>query len=353
MLKIEDIRLRLGGFILQNISLHVRPGEYLVLLGPTGTGKTVLLETIAGIHRPSLGRIRINGKDATRLPPENRNLGVVYQDYALFPNMTVKENIGFGLKVRGLSRKKVAFTINDMVEFLEIAPILDRKPARLSGGERQRVALARALVLRPHALLLDEPLSALDGFTRERLRRELKRIHQELSITVFHITHDLSEAFFLAERLAVMKDGRILQADDPQTVRERPVSRMVAELVGIANLIEGEVKDGRLLTPLGPVDLQGFTPRPPAGRGQACLTVPAGSVEIFPLSENAESLWEGSLQITGIGPMDSPVNLELTGPGGQVLKTTLSPRELRTYTGRLAIGNHLPVAILREGVYWV
>ncbi len=353
MVKIEEIHLRLGGFSLKNITLHVAPGEYLVLLGPTGTGKTVLLETLAGIYRPSSGRIWINKKEATRLPPERRNLGVVYQDYALFPNMTVRQNIAFGLRMKGASRKETETAVNEMADFLEITPILERRPARLSGGERQRAALARALVLKPHALLLDEPLSAMDGFTRDRLRRELKRIHREFHITVFHITHDLAEAFFLAERLAVMKDGLILQVDTPQAVKTRPASRMVAELMGIANLIEGEVKDGMLLTPLGPVDLQSFSPGPPTHRKQVCLTVPAGSVEIFPSLDRTDYLWQGRLLVTGIGSMDNQLNLELTSLNGLTLKTTLSPREARTYSRRLTVGMQVPAAILKEGVFWV
>ena len=181
MLRLEDICLRLGEFRLLEISLHVEPGTYLALLGPTGTGKTVLLETIAGVHTPGSGRIYIRGRDATRLAPEKRHLGIVYQDYALFPHLTVFDNIAFGLRLKGSPGRKIKKAVEEMAAFLEIGHLLKRRPNRLSGGERQRTALARALVMEPYVLLLDEPLSALDSASRIRIRHELKRIHTECS----------------------------------------------------------------------------------------------------------------------------------------------------------------------------
>ncbi|RLC30216.1 MAG: ABC transporter [Deltaproteobacteria bacterium] len=353
MLRLHDICVQLGRFRLKHIDLHVKQGAYLVLLGPTGTGKTVLFETIAGVHRPLTGQTWINGKNATRWPPEKRRLGVVYQDYALFPHLTVRENIAFGLRLIKNGRKGIRQTVQEMAGFLEIGHLLQRHPTRLSGGERQRVALARALVMKPHALLLDEPLSALDRSTRDRLRGELKRIHREIGVTILHITHDLPEAFYLADHLAVMKDGCILQEGRPEAVLKQPENRTVAELVGIRNLIEGMPEAEKLMTSFGPVDIRGILPHPPKDLQKACLAVPGWSVALFPEGETGPYLWQGRLCISEMYYMDGQVELELAHPAGECLKTSLSRREAAAVPVLLEPGKEIPAAILREGVCWV
>jgi len=355
LLRIEAISLKLGDFGLCNISMEVRPGEYLVLLGPTGTGKTVLLETIAGLHAPDKGKIFLKGRDVTRFPPEKRQLGVVYQDYALFPHLTVYGNIAFGLKLQGKTDREVRGAVSQMADFLDIGHILNRKPGRLSGGERQRVALARALVLNPHLLLLDEPLSALDRITRDRLRRELKRIHREIGVSILHITHDLSEAFFLADRLIIIRDGAVIQEGRPEEILRRPGNRFVAELVGIENFVPATIGPGQrlLLEGLGPSDPPLFQPEPDKGIRKIYLTVPGWAVDLFPEKENHAYLAQVHMQISGIHRSESACEIELTHEQGGRLRTTLSRREATLLPIPLESGKVIPVGLLIEGTYWV
>ncbi|MFV9676709.1 MAG: ATP-binding cassette domain-containing protein [Methanosarcinales archaeon] len=191
MIRIVDLTVDLAEFILKDVNLEIKRGEYFVVLGPTGSGKSVLLETIAGLYQAKKGLIYINGQDVTRAEPRKRNISIVYQDYMLFPHLTVKENIRFGLK------EKDSSDFAAIVDFLDILPILHRRPDTLSGGESQRVALARALVTKPVVLLLDEPLAALDISTKEKIMRELRQINKKMGITIIHITHERSEAIAL------------------------------------------------------------------------------------------------------------------------------------------------------------
>jgi molybdopterin-binding protein len=243
-LQVTDLWLDLGEFHLRGVNLEVTPGEYFVILGPTGAGKTVLLETIAGLHFPRRGRVLLNGEDVTLVPPERRSIGFVYQDYALFPHLSVAENIAFGLRLRGMGQKAVAQRVDEISRRLSLHSLLQRRPETLSGGEAQRVALARALAIEPSILLLDEPLSALDPETREGLQRELARLHRELGTTTVHVTHDFEEAVALASRIAVMNQGQIVQVGSPEEVFRRPESEFVARFVGVRNIFRGEIFPG-------------------------------------------------------------------------------------------------------------
>lgn len=239
MIELKDLSLQLGNFCLKEINLSIDTGEFFVLLGPTGTGKTVLLESIAGLKPLSRGNIIINGKDISKHKPEERNISICYQDLALFPHMRVKDNIKYGLKFkkdRQASRLQMNF--ETLVELLKIEHILDRYPIYLSGGEKQRVALARALIVDPDILLLDEPLSALDAGMKESIESELKNLHKELEITTIMVTHDFREAYYLASSIGIIKDGAIMQTGSKQEVFDQPASLFVAEFVGMKNLIE-------------------------------------------------------------------------------------------------------------------
>jgi len=349
MIRMENISLTLGDFSIDNISLTVAEGECLVLLGPTGTGKTVLLETIAGIYRPRTGRIWINGLDVTRKRAKERRLGVVYQDYALFPHMTVFDNIAFGLKVSGVRAGDAAARVGRIAASLGISALLHRRPDRLSGGEQQRVAIARALVIEPHALLLDEPLSALDGATRNRLRQELKNIHKKLGVTILHVTHDLADAFFLADRMAILKDGKLLQADNPEKILCRPVSRMAAGLVGINNILEGKADDGFLVTGIGPIRIPaGFDAAPAGTRGWAAI--PDWAVHILPDTEKEEYLWTGKMRIVDIDFTESMIRLRFAGENGVQLQTMLSRREAGMLSLDFEIGARVHAGIHEKGV---
>jgi len=246
MLELKNISKSLGDFNLKNINLVVDDYEYLVILGPTGTGKTVLLEVIAGMYPPDRGSIYFNGTDITGFEPEERQIGFVYQDYLLFPHLNVRENILFGLKIRKKPKTFMQTQLEQMVDVLRIEPLLNRYPATLSGGEQQRVAIARALITAPRLLLLDEPLSALDPQSRDSFRQELKRIHRMSGITTIHITHDFTEANALADRIAVVHDGQLEQVGQPEDIFNKPRSYFVAHFVGSENIYEGDIsiKDG-------------------------------------------------------------------------------------------------------------
>ncbi|KDE54847.1 ABC transporter ATP-binding protein [Methanoculleus sp. MH98A] len=239
MLTIDSVSKSLGEFSLSNVSLSVEDGEYFIVLGPTGAGKTILLETIAGIYTPDAGRILLNGRDITDVPAKDRNIGMVYQDYMLFPHLTVEANIGFGLKSRRADPAFIRGKVKESADLLNIGHLLQRYPGTLSGGEQQRTAIARALVMEPEALLLDEPLSALDVKTRESLRAELARIHEATGTTIVHITHNFEEVFDLADRVAIMRGGDVVQVGTPEEIFRRPNSDFVAGFVGVENLLRG------------------------------------------------------------------------------------------------------------------
>lgn len=235
MIQVEDLVIRLPGFTLGAVSFRVAAGEFFTLLGPTGAGKTLILEAIAGMVPVHAGRIRIGGRDVTRLPPEQRRIGIVYQDQALFPHLSVRENIRFGLRYRSRSADSET-NIGRLIERLGLTRLVHRGVVNLSGGERQRVALARALAVAPDILLLDEPLSALDPNFREEIRDLLKKLHQDSGLTVLMVTHDFAEAHFLAARAAVLGSGRIEQMGSMADVFHHPASPAVAAFVGMKNI---------------------------------------------------------------------------------------------------------------------
>ncbi|QDA31899.1 ATP-binding cassette domain-containing protein [Thermococcus indicus] len=246
MLEVEGISKDWREFRLREISFSVSEGEHFIILGPSGAGKTVLLEIIAGIIEPDGGRVLLNGEDITALPPERRGLAYIPQNYALFPHMSVFDNIAFGLKLRRVPRTEIERKVKEIVEVLGIAHLLHRRPKTLSGGESQRVAIARALVVEPALLLMDEPFANLDVQTRARLLGEMKRWKKELGFTALHVTHSFEEAVSLGDRVGVMLDGRLVQTGSVRNVFSRPASEEVARFLGFENIIEGTA-EGRIL----------------------------------------------------------------------------------------------------------
>ena len=241
-----------GTRALEAATLDIARGETLVLLGPSGCGKTTMLRIIAGLEQPDAGgKVVFDGRDMTAVPIERRNIGMVFQSYALFPNMTVSENIGYGLKIRGVSARERAGRVAELVELTNISGLENRRIDQLSGGQRQRVALARAVAIRPGILLLDEPLTALDAALRDRLRSELNRMLRALGITAIYVTHDQSEAMELGDRVVVMQKGAIAQIGTPREIYFTPRNRFVAEFIGAANIVEAAIEGGHLVMPGG------------------------------------------------------------------------------------------------------
>src|SRR3954469_7105659 len=245
-LRLSGLRKTYGDVVaLERLDLEVREGEFFTLLGPSGSGKTTTLRLIAGFERPDEGRVELSGADVTDRAPYDRAVNTVFQDYALFPPMSVAENVGYGLKVRGVPRTERATRVAEALALVRLPDVGARRPIQLSGGQRQRVALARSLVNRPPVLLLDEPLGALDLKLRQDMQLELKRLQGELGITFVYVTHDQDEALGMSDRIGVFSDGRLEQVGTPGEVYEHPVNEFVAGFVGVSNVLE---RDGHAMT---------------------------------------------------------------------------------------------------------
>jgi putative spermidine/putrescine transport system ATP-binding protein len=278
VVRFEKVGRRFGEVLaLEEVSLEILDGEFFSLLGPSGSGKTTCLRLIAGFERPDTGRIELLGRDAARLPPYARDVNTVFQDYALFPHMTVGENVAYGLRIRGVPAADRERGAAAMLDLVRLPGVANRRPSELSGGQRQRVALARALINRPRVLLLDEPLGALDLKLRQQMQVELKGIQEQLGITFIHVTHDQEEALAMSDRLAVLRGGRVEQIGTPGEVYERPATAFVADFVGTSNLIAGEVARAISGSP------EAFTIRP----------------EKIRMADPAAPVPEGSLSVTG------------------------------------------------------
>jgi spermidine/putrescine transport system ATP-binding protein len=243
LVRIEGVSKQFGETTaLHELTMDIARGEFVTFLGPSGCGKSTTLRILGGFETPTTGRIVLDGEDVTRLPPEKRHVNMVFQDYALFPHMTVLQNIAFGLELKGMSRTAIRARQDEIMSFLELGALGARYPAQLSGGQRQRVALARALALDPALLLLDEPLGALDAKLRGQVQRELKTIQQRTHKTFFFVTHDQEEALTMSDRIVVLNHGRIEQDGTPEELYFHPASRFVAEFIGETNLLAGHVR---------------------------------------------------------------------------------------------------------------
>ncbi len=265
-LKLDKLTLAYGDTVaVKDLDLTIRKGELVALLGPSGCGKTTTMRSIAGLLNPSSGRITLDGSDITRVSANKRNVGLVFQSYALFPHLTVYANVAFGLRLKGIGGKDLDGKVSAGIKSVGLAKFADRKPAELSGGQQQRVALARSMVMEPKVLLLDEPLSNLDARLRLEMRAELQRVQKETGVTMIFVTHDQIEALALADRIVVMLNGGIEQVGTPEEIYNKPVSAFVADFVGFENVFA--LKNGKLATSTTSVELSG--PAPQAAKGLA------------------------------------------------------------------------------------
>ena len=315
-LRVEGLGKRYGNIdALHALDLQVRSGELLTLLGASGSGKTTLLQIISGLVAPTSGRILIDDRDQTHAPAHQRDIGVVFQNYALFPHLTVAQNVGFALDMRAVSRNEAQRRISEALTMVGLDAMHQRFPRELSGGQQQRVALARCFIYKPSLILMDEPLSALDRKLRETMQMEIKRLHRETGSTIIFVTHDQDEALALSDRICMMHNGRIEQIDDPQTMYERPRTLAVARFIGISNVLEGKVLPGNRLD-----GADGNVALPEGHGGQANQS---GALVIRPEHLYAVAAGQGALQ-------------------GQVVDSVYAGVETRVVV-RLASGNLLVV----------
>jgi len=327
---------------LDGIEIELGEGEFLSLLGPSGCGKTTALRLVAGFDRPDAGRIVIDGKDITGVPPNKRDMGMVFQAYSLFPNMTARQNVAFGLRIRGKKRADRDGRVNELLELVGLGHAGDRYPHQLSGGMQQRVALARALAIEPRVLLLDEPLSALDAKVRVQLREEIRRIQLELGITTLYVTHDQEEALSVSDHVAVMYGGRIEQMGSPAEMYSAPATPFVAEFIGTMNRFEGTVVDGG-------VEHGGTTLQIEAARGRphgerVLVLVRPETVEVGPANGGGgpNTLVGDVVTQTFLGPV---TRLKILGAGVDVIADVPTQKALS-----LPVGTRVSAALPIEGV---
>ena len=342
LLQIRGLGVRFEDFeAIRPLDLDVLNGEFLTILGPSGSGKTTLLRAIAGFQTPTAGRIEFDGRDIADLPINRRPFNTVFQDYALFPHMTVRQNVGFGLRVRGTGRAELAERVEAALKIVELEQFGGRYPAQLSGGQQQRTALARAMICEPRLILLDEPLAALDAALRRQMQRFLKSVQRQSGITFLFVTHDQSEAITMSDRICVMRSGSIEQIGTPQELYYRPRSRFVASFFGASNILEPctveSHREGEttVSTPFGRIKVRG---EPPGAESGLALAV---RPEAFaPASDTHENRLE--CEVASVSFVGSETITELRKPGGSdtlTMKTRSDPAALAPATGsRLEIG---------------
>jgi spermidine/putrescine transport system ATP-binding protein len=341
---IENLSKRFGDVqALRHLTLEIQDGEFFSLLGPSGCGKTTTLRLIAGFEEPTTGRILLGGTDVTQSPPHRRPVNTVFQSYALFPHLSVKDNVAFGLRFARLSKKEKSQKVSGALALVQLEGFERRKPVQLSGGEQQRVALARALVLNPRVLLLDEPLGALDAKLRRALQIELKTLQQEVGITFVYVTHDQEEALTMSDRMAVMSRGLAQQVGTPNDVYDEPQNEFVADFLGISNLMQAEAH-GRGIVSLGDSTLR-------AGRGDldstgpVRLTIRPERVELEALAPEQENRLRGI--VTRIVFLGSTSRALIELPHGEMLQVLLTVDAKMQLREGMPLLVHLPTESLR------
>lgn len=350
-IKIENVTKRFGDFVaVRDVTLTVEDQEFVVLLGPSGCGKTTLLRAVAGLGMADEGRVSIGDRDVTYLPPRERNISMVFQSYAIFPHMSVYDNIAFGLKMNKVDKKEIDTRVREAAEMLHIEQMLERYPSKMSGGQRQRVAVARAIAMHSQVLLMDEPLSNLDALLRLEMRAELKRLLQEIKATTIYVTHDQIEALSMGDRIAVMKEGMILQFDHPSKVYDMPADRFVGSFIGNPpmNFLSGQVQraNGQVEVHIGDFALH------PVQLMQPVLKKYDGQpIGIGIRAENMETLAKPAddalrVQVLVVEPLGSQ-NLLTVEIGGDIVKVATHP------TFQVSPKDHVWLRFPADKIRWV
>ncbi len=309
---VEGIGKRFGSVsAVDDVTLGVAEGEFFALLGPSGCGKTTLLRLVAGFESPDAGRVWLDGRDITAIPPNRRAVNMMFQSYALFPHMSVAANVAYGLEMEGVPRPERSRRVAETLDLVQLGRLAERRPHQLSGGQRQRVALARALVKRPRVLLLDEPLAALDKKLRGEMQVELKRLHHETGIAFMVVTHDQEEALAMADRIALMRDGRVAQLESPRALYERPANRFVAGFIGLMNFFEGRsVQGGVEVAGLGALKADGGGSGVPA---TLAIRPERLRVHLAPTSSESANVVSGTVEDIAYLGQDQLVRVRVAG----------------------------------------
>ena len=309
LLSIDNVSKNFGSVVaVDGVSLDIRENEFFALLGPSGCGKTTLLRVLAGFEAPSDGRLLLDGTDIAGIPPNRRPVNLMFQSYALFPHMTVRANISYGLEMEKLPAAEIRRRVDEMLATTQLSELAGRKPEQLSGGQKQRVALARALVKKPRLLLLDEPLGALDKKLRGAMQLELKRLQDEVGITFIVVTHDQEEALVMADRMAVLKDGRLLQCDTPHEIYERPADRFVADFIGVMNFCPGKAGADGVTSTDGTL-LKGTMPQGMSAGDSAVAAVRPERIHMFPV-EGIENRARGTVAALAYHGLDLQLHVQ-------------------------------------------
>jgi putrescine transport system ATP-binding protein len=334
LLRIDGVTKRFGGFTaVDKLSLDIRSGEFFALLGPSGCGKTTLLRMLAGFETPDGGHILLNGKDIVRMLPHQRPVNMMFQNYALFPHLSARDNIAFGLKRAGMPRPAIDERVAEMVALVKLEGLEKRKPDQLSGGQKQRVALARSLARRPKVLLLDEPLAALDKKLRENTQGELMELQRRLGLTFIIVTHDQEEAMTVADRIGVMDSGRLEQVATPRQLYEAPASRWIAEFVGDINMLEGQIEsnaDHRLtIATRGAGTIIAAEPRQPLAKTTICVAIRPEKVKLSrrgPVSDAAGAIPMNRLEgvVTEVNYLGGLTTYKIKLDTGAVLRASMA-----------------------------
>lgn len=335
-------------FAVDAVDLHVEEGEFVIVLGPSGCGKTTTLRMLAGFIEPDAGKVVLGDREITREPPHRRNIGLVFQNYALFPHLSIFENVAFGLRRRKIEQAEIATRVADALSLVDLSHLAERMPRQLSGGQQQRVAIARAIAIRPDILLLDEPLSNLDAKLRLQVREELRKLQKRLGITTIMVTHDQEEAMSVGDRLVLMQSGRIEQVGTPEDLYNRPVNRFVADFIGRTNFLLGKVGEDQVFRTKGGIRLTSSRPKAEATE----VMIRPEAIRVGRPSDPAGTN-QVAVRVDSHIFLGGVVELSLVLPGGEVITAVASPQDIEQAGINLVADSPICITIAPKDVIYM